>query len=82
VPRPLPRFNPVKRVKDAEQLARVMREVDVAQSDPRPVNAPAVSSPRRLRGVPVVGVPGAGGTSPGTDPVRALIAKDGQRRRR
>jgi hypothetical protein len=38
VPRPLPRFNPVERVKDAEQLARVMREVDVAQSDPRPVN--------------------------------------------
>ena len=80
---PLPRFRAAElKLEDAEQLERIMRQVDVAQSDPKPVNGAGGGSPRRMRGVPIVGVRGAGGTSPGTDPVRALIAKDGQRRRK
>jgi hypothetical protein len=82
VPQRLPRFHAqAERVKDAEQLARVMREVDVAPADPRPLNGAGGGDLRRMRGFPIVGVRGAGGTSPGTDPARALIAKERQRRR-
>ena len=77
---PLPRFRAqTERIKDAEQLARVMREVDGRQADPKPVNGAGGGDPRRMRGFPIVGVRGAGGTSPGTDPVRALLAKERRR---
>ena len=78
---PLPRFNPTERVKDAEQLARILREVEVRQPDAMPVNGAGGGDPRRMRGFPIVGVRGAGGTSPGTDPVKALLWKERQRRR-
>jgi hypothetical protein len=81
MPQRLPRFNPEVRVKDAEQLARIIREVDKAPADAKPVNGAGGGDLRRMRGFPIVGIRGAGGTSPGTDPVRALIAKEGQRRR-
>lgn len=82
MPQRLPRFDPEVRVKDAEQLTRIIREVDKAPADPRPVNGAGGGDLRRMRGFPIVGVRGAGGTSPGTDPMRALLAKEGQRRRR
>ena len=83
MPQRLPRFTAqTERAKDAERLARVLLEVDQAPSDPRPVNGAGGGDLRRMRGFPIVGVRGAGGTSPGTDPMRALLAKEGQRRRR
>lgn len=82
MPQQLPRFTAQsERVKDAERLAKIVLEVDKAAADPRPVNGAGGGDPRRMRGFPIVGVRGAGGTSPGTDPARALIAKEGQRRR-
>lgn len=82
MPQRLPRFHAqTEQVKDAERLAQVLREVDVAQSDPRPVNGAGGGDPRRLRGVPVVGIRGAGGTSPGSDPLRETMRREGQRRR-
>jgi hypothetical protein len=81
MPQRLPRFTAQsERAKDAEQLARVLRDVDKAPADQKPVNGAGGGYPRRMRGFPIVGIRGAGGTSPGTDPVRALLAK-GRRRR-
>jgi hypothetical protein len=59
-----------------------MREVDGAQSDPRPVNGAGGGDPRRMRGFPIVGVRGAGGASPGTDPLRETLRREERRRRR
>jgi hypothetical protein len=80
----LPRFNrQVERVRDAQRLGRILLEVEEDDGrPPMPVNGAGGGSPRRMRGVPIVGVRSAGGTSPGTDPMRALLARDGQRRRR
>ena len=37
--------------------------------------------PRDLRGIPVIGVRGASGASPGTSPEREVVRRDDQRRR-
>jgi hypothetical protein len=81
MPPKLPRFRAEQKVADLRRVERIVAEVE-RDDRPLPVGDAGGGSPRSLRGVPVVGVPGAGGTSPGTDPVRALIAKDGQRRRK
>ena len=81
VPRPLPRFDAQQKVADAQQVERILAQVET-ESTPLPVNGAGGGSSRRMRGVPIVGVRGAGGTSPGTDPSAALIYKEGQRRRR
>ena len=60
-------------------LDRILAEV----GDEPPVSAAgatAAGDPRRLRGLPAVGR-GCGGAIFGTDPLRALIAKESRRRR-
>jgi hypothetical protein len=80
---PLPRFRAAEqKLADAAALARILADVDQAPADASPVNGAGGGDLRRMRGFPIVGVRGAGGTSPGTDPMRALLAKEGQRRRR
>jgi hypothetical protein len=81
---PLPRFRAVsQRREDEQKLERIVaRADDTTRPDPKPVNGAGGGDPRRMRGFPIVGVRGEGGTSPGTDPVRALIVKEGQRRSR
>jgi hypothetical protein len=82
MPQRLPRFTAqTERAKDAERLARVLLEVDQAPADPRPVNGAGGGDLRRLRGLPVVGIRGAGGTSPRTDPLRETLRRERQRGR-
>ena len=54
--------------------------LDLHPDDPRTLqDAKHIASPagseRALRGIPVVGAPGIGGTIAGTSPLQALIAK-------
>jgi hypothetical protein len=78
VPQPLPRaFRRQLQAEDAAKVARIVAAVDKAP-DAKPANGANGGDPRRLRGLPVVGV--ASGTSPGTDPVRTLLAKEHRRR--
>ena len=72
----LPRFTAAsERTRDAEQLARVMREVDIAESDPPP---PAGSL---TGGVPIVGR-GTAGAIRGSNPLAEVLRREKQRRRR
>ena len=66
---PLPRFTDT-RAADERKLGRILRET----GEPLPTTATNATLPgdtRRLRGIPVAG--GACGTSPGTDPLAALL---------
>jgi hypothetical protein len=56
---------------DQQAINRAVGHTDELQRTSKP--APAGGDKRQLRGIPVVG--SAGGTSPGTDPVQALLAK-------
>lgn len=64
----------------AQQLADILRDIDV--DDPvlddykRRHIASAAGSEKKLRGIPVVGAPGVGGTIAGTNPIAAVIAKE------
>jgi hypothetical protein len=79
---PLPRFRAAEqKLADAERLDKLLREVDKAPADAKPVNGAGGGDLRRMRGFPIVGIRGAGGTSPGTDPARALLAKEARRGR-
>lgn len=63
-----------------EELARIVLET----GEDLPVNPKATlgDDARRLRGVPVTGVPGGlGGTMTDTDPLRTLMAKERKRAR-
>jgi hypothetical protein len=62
-------------VADAQQVERILREVDVAESAP-----PAAGGEASLRGVPVVGR-GVAGAIRGTSPHGELVAKKQRRRR-
>lgn len=67
------------RVHQAEQVATILLELDPDDdrtlTDERPIASPA-GSEQALRGIPVVGARGVGGTIPDTDPLRALLAKE------
>jgi hypothetical protein len=83
VPPKLPRFRAqAEQAQDAERLGRILLDVDEAPASPKPVNVAGGGSPNRMRGVPIVGVRGASGTSPGTDPLRETVRREGHRRRR
>ena len=66
----------------AQEQARILAEAlkDLDPDDPRTLNdARSYGSPagheKKLRGIPVQGVRGVGGTITGTNPVSALLAK-------
>jgi hypothetical protein len=68
--------------RNAATLARI--EQETATSDEPVVTtqgATLAGDPARLRGIPAVGR-GCAGAMAGTDPVRALLAKERSRRRR
>jgi hypothetical protein len=72
----LPRFQKaLLALEDAEKIGRILRET----GDPGPTNTVARATlpgdNRRLRGIPVVGF-SVTGTSPGTDPLGALLWAD------
>lgn len=56
---------------DADAVARAVREAEAVQAPRLVAGATAAGDSRRLRGIPVAG--GACGTSPGTDPLYALL---------
>jgi hypothetical protein len=77
VPRPLPRFDAAQqRVADVQQVERILREVDHAESD-----LPVTGGEASRRGIPIVGR-GTGGAIPHTSPEQVLLAKGRRRWRR
>jgi hypothetical protein len=65
-------------VDDAAKVEAIVRQVE--PEEPVEILPSARGGDwRRMRGLPIVG-PGVGGTSPGTDPVRALLTKESRRR--
>jgi hypothetical protein len=76
MPQPLPRYVALElqHREDAAKLARILVETD-GPAEPHIRPSARGGDWQRMRGVPCVG-PGIGGTSPGTDPVRALLAKE------
>lgn len=75
----LPRFNAaMQRMQDAEKIGRILAET----GDPGPVRtvsrATLPGDNRRLRGIPVVGF-SVTGTSPGTDPLGAVLSSEARR---
>ena len=85
MPQPLPRFElALQRWADAQRLARILLEVGADEPDEvtdssHPTRAQH-HDPARSRGIPIVGRSGYGGAIPGTDPLRALLAKECRRR--
>lgn len=85
VPAPLlPRLcATLERLEDARKLGRILLEADAEphpDANGRVYRRSANGHNRdRLRGLPAVGR-GIGGTSPGTDPLAALLAKEARRR--
>lgn len=65
------------RAYQAGVVAELCREADGEQTldEPRHIASPA-GSEQALRGIPVVGARGVGGTIRGTNPLAALIAKE------
>jgi hypothetical protein len=62
-------------------LARIARETDATMPEKTAAGATLGGDARRMRGLPCVGRGGAGGAIAGTDPLRALLAKERGRRR-
>jgi hypothetical protein len=82
VPPLLPRFYAMQqRREDERKLAKVILETGGSAPAKAVPGATAAGDGRRLRGIPVVGRSTAGGAIPGTDPLRALLAKERGRRR-
>lgn len=82
VRRPLPRaFRRQLEAEDAEKLERILAKVGERLEAATAAGATAPGDGRRLRGIPVVGRSTAGGAIEGTDPVKALLAKESRRRR-
>jgi hypothetical protein len=72
--RPLPRFNASQeRTEDARKLDKILSET-TTDSPTTAARATLPGDTRRLRGIPVQ-ARGVGGTSPNTNPVQALMAK-------
>ena len=79
MPQPLPRFN--RKVLLAEQAATLARILAELEDSPASTGQTAPGDGRRMRGVPIVGRSTAGGAVAGTDPLRALLAKEARRGR-
>ena len=77
MPQPLPRaFRRQLQVEDAEKVARIVAEVEGVEEElSSSAGATAAGDGRRLRGLPAIGR-GSSGAIPGTDPPRALLAKE------
>jgi hypothetical protein len=74
--RPLPRaFRKQQEALDMQKVAKIVGESTEPTSS---AGVTAGGDGRRLRGIPVVG--GTGGAVFGTDPLRALLAKEPRRR--
>lgn len=72
---PLPRFYAhTTREKDARRINKIINEGEPTQTPPTTSTATLPGDRRKLRGIPVAG--GATGTSPGTDPLKALLTKE------
>jgi hypothetical protein len=65
---------------DTEKLDRIIREAGGDEEPSSAAGATAAGDSRRLRGIPAVGR-GCSSTIPGTDPVRALLAREARQRR-
>ena len=74
--RPLPRF---RIDTDPRKLDRIIDRTDDTELKTHS-KATLPGDSRRLRGIPVVG--GVSGTSPGTDPLAAVLAKERFKNRR
>jgi hypothetical protein len=74
----LPRFDRELQLEDAKKMRRVV--IETGHDDELVTCATAGGDPRRLRGIPAVGR-GTGGAIAGSDPLAALLAKEGRRRR-
>ncbi len=78
VPQPLPRHRRLReRALDAANLDRIVGEADGREASVA-AGATAAGDWRRMRGVPVQ-ARGVGGAVAGSEPVRALLAKDRRR---
>lgn len=79
---PLPRFYAhTTRHQDEMRITRIVNEGGLAEAPPTTTSTATLAGDRRrLRGIPVVG--GVGGTSPGTDPLGALLHKEALQTRR
>jgi hypothetical protein len=77
VSRILSRFQrQMEAMKDAERLTRILLEVGAGEDEPPKVTGQTpVGDWERLRGLPAVGR-GVSGAMRGTDPLRALLAKE------
>ena len=75
MPQPLPRFDRERMLEQQRRtLERILAEIGDEET------ATAAGDPRRLRGIPAVGR-GTSGAVFGSDPLRALLAKESRRRR-
>lgn len=79
---PLPRFYAHTTMhQDAQRITRIVNEGGMVDTPPATTSTATLAGDRRrLRGIPVVG--GVGGTSPGTDPLGALLHKESLQSRR
>ncbi len=82
VPPLLPRFHrQQQKIEDECRLAKILLETgevpDDVTANGRPLSRSADGHNReRARGIPIAGRASAGGASPGTDPVTALLRKE------
>ena len=78
MPQPLPRFVDEAHERSAWQrkLASILLEVGEPAPSPKIYSATAGGDGRRLRGIPAHAKGNGGGAIPGTDPLRALLAKE------
>ena len=80
MPRPLPRFlRDQQMFEDSRKLAKILLETGEAAPPASSAGATAPGDGRRLRGIPAV-ARGTSGAIAGTDPLRALLAKERGRR--
>ena len=78
---PLPRlYRRQLEAEDAARLELILRDVGELEEPTSSVGATAAGDERRLRGIPAVGH-GCSSTAPGTDPLRALLAKESRQQR-
>lgn len=60
----------------ARQLADILLELDIETPAANITSSSPAGSEKKLRGIPVVGAKGVGGTIHGTNPLSALLTKE------